>query len=139
MKQSLCLFFILFCFNIVFGKDESKSPIHIWDEALTAEQNIAKNALLLDSNNEFSFLDEIVQDKKLVLLGEKGHWDLTTMEVKIKMIDYLSKKGIKTLAIEGVSFLPTYIYYNPEYREATKNLSLSFLWQMPISGHPIFR
>ena len=72
-----------------------------WDAKLTTEQNIAKRSIPFDNDKEFSFLDKIAQTRQVIILGEEGHCDLTTTEVKINMIRKLKTKGFNSLALEG--------------------------------------
>ena len=54
---------------------------------------LAKIATAIEVNEvDFSFLDELLEDKRIVLLGEQLHDDGTTFEVKSMFIKYLHDK-----------------------------------------------
>ena len=54
---------------------------------------LAKIATAIEVNEvDFSFLDELLEDKRIVLLGEQLHDDGTTFEVKSMIIKYLHDK-----------------------------------------------
>lgn len=58
--------------------------------------------IVLDTPLNFSFLDSIIGDKKIVVLGEAGHGDGKTFEVKSEIVTYLNKhKGFNVIALEG--------------------------------------
>ena len=55
--------------------------------------------------SDIQFLKNILQGKKIVLLGEAGHQDGTTFLMKTALIKYLVEEhGFNTLALEGGSF-----------------------------------
>ena len=61
-----------------------------------------------DSNDIISFehIGSIVADKDIVILGESGHGDGKTHELKSRLIKYLiEEKGFNTFAGEGTGFL----------------------------------
>ena len=61
----------------------------------TPQENIEEKIAVLKKvvteidNDDFSFLDEILQDKRIVMLGEQIHSDGTTFELKSQIIKYL--------------------------------------------------
>lgn len=63
---------------------------------------IRENLLALGDRADMSFLDSTLQDVEIVLLGEQGHGDGSTFEVKTKMIRYLHEQmGFNVLAFES--------------------------------------
>lgn len=96
-----------------------------WESSLSVEQNIAKNAIALEDNNEFSFLDSIVGNRSILLLGEGSHADYMTSIVKLKMISYLQDKGFNSIAFEGCQFLFFYALQHPEFDELTQGRKIS--------------
>lgn len=66
------------------------------------ETLIANEAIILSDNTSFEFLDSILINKKVVILGEALHEDGETFYIKSKMVEYLAKKhGYNTLMIEA--------------------------------------
>ena len=120
--------FIIYFFIFLWACSSEYETVFQWDKDLTAEQNIAKNAIALGNNNDFSFFDDIVRDRSIIVLGEEGHYDNATIEVKINMINYLQKKGFQSVALEGAPFLASYIFSNPKYAELTKDWTIENLW-----------
>lgn len=54
------------------------------------------------SNDDFSFLKEELKDVKVLMLGEKTHYDGNVFEMKTKIIQYLHKEmGFNTIAFES--------------------------------------
>ena len=52
--------------------------------------------------DDFAFLDEVLQDKRIVLLGEQLHNDGTTFEMKARIIKYLHDKlGFNVILYES--------------------------------------
>jgi hypothetical protein len=102
-----------------------------WDKNLTIEQNIATQAVAFATHNEFSFLDEIAKTRQVIIIGEETHYDLSTSNVKMGMINKLKTKGFNSIALEGVSFLTSYVFANPEYKEFAKYVRIEYIWGMP--------
>jgi hypothetical protein len=110
-----------------------------WEMHLSAERNIAKNAIVLENNEDFSFLDKIDRDRLVIILGEEGHEDYLTSEIKIKMIDYLQNKGFNSIALEGATFLASYVFSNPEYAELTESWRIEKIWFLEQTNHKIYQ
>ena len=127
LRQSLVLVLSVFTFVSCNISQNSEEQDQHWDNKLSAEENIASHALAFQSDSVFPFLDELAKTRSVIILGEAGHGDATTMGVKRNMISYLSTKGIKAVAFEGYPFLSCYIFSNKEYSSFTKE------WQ-PESG-----
>ena len=122
MKSFKCYFLLLpLILSTCTPQSKTSKAFLLWEEHLSVEQNIAKNAIPMESNEDFSFLDDIVRNRSVLILGEEGHSDYMTSIVKLKMIDYLKNKGFKSIAFEGYSILLSYIFSNPKYSELTKN------------------
>ena len=116
MKYFVFIFSVFLC--ACSSPNESFIP---WDNNLSTEQNIAKNAIPLENNDDFTFLDNIVRDRSIIILGEEGHADNTTIITKIKIINYLKNKGFNSIAFEGNSLLPTYVKQNSDYSKFAEN------------------
>ena len=127
MKQ-FSSFFVLV--SVLLGACTSPhEEVSPWDETLSVEQNIAKNAIALENNEDFSFLDDIVRNRSVIILGEEGHADYSTFELKLKMINYLQNRGFRSVACEGLSFITSYVFSNPKYADLTKDWTISpFVW-----------
>lgn len=56
--------------------------------------------------NNFSNLNELINNKEIILLGEAAHGEGKTFEVKTELVKYLiEEKGFNTMAFEGMDFL----------------------------------
>jgi erythromycin esterase len=133
------LFFAILVSSCCGNNPKSVVP---WNNDLTVEQNIAKNAVGFQTNDEFPFLDKIAKTRQVIILGEAAHFELTTSEIKVKMIDYLKNKGYKALALERTPFLSAYVFSNPEYAEITKEWKtenlIPYFWLKQETFKPLF-
>ena len=110
----------------------------------TIEEGIARHALAFGNNSTFPFFDELSKTRQVIILGEEGHYDLTTSEVKINMINYLQTKGFNSVAFEVAPFLSTYVFSNPEYKDLTRNWKFEHIlnfppWLQQKSCQPLFK
>src|SRR5690606_36240196 len=75
----------------------------------TLEKKIADNASNIENAVEtknFQFIDKILSNKDIVILGEASHGDGKTFEVKSDLVKYLvEQKGYNTIAFEARDFL----------------------------------
>ncbi len=56
--------------------------------------------------NEMSFIDDFIENKDIVILGEASHGDGRTFEIKSDLVKYLvEEKGFTTFAFESRDFL----------------------------------
>ncbi len=72
----------------------------------TTEQQIA-NEFLAFSDEQASFepIKTVVKDKRIVILGEAGHADGKTFEIKSKLIEFLNANNEYDVVLEGMGFL----------------------------------
>lgn len=55
---------------------------------------------------DFKKLDQYIENKEIILLGEAAHGEGKTWEVKTQIVKYLiEEKGFNTIALEGMDFL----------------------------------
>lgn len=77
-------------------------------QEVPVEQQIASYMTPFEQVDQASF-EEIanrIGDSEIVILGEAGHGDGKTYEVKAELVQYLMKeKGFNTLALEGAGFV----------------------------------
>jgi erythromycin esterase-like protein len=65
-------------------------------------QSIKGTSYPINSNNTYYFLEEVLKNKKVVLLGEQSHGDGATFDEKVTLIKYLHEKlGFNTIAFES--------------------------------------
>lgn len=65
-----------------------------------------------DTLSMFKALGEVVKDKRIVMLGENGHGDGSSFEIRSDLIEFLVKEhGFTTVILEGGSFFE-YQYLN---------------------------
>lgn len=114
---SLLIFTFASC-NISKNSEEKNVK---WDANLTVEENIANQVVAFQSDSLFPFLDDLAKTRSVIMLGESGHEDATTQEIKKDMVLYLAKKGGYSVAFEGYPFLTCYLLSNKEYSSLTKD------------------
>src|SRR5690606_18440195 len=80
------------------------------------------------NESSFSFLDEVVENKNIVFLGEPGHGYGKTREVTSILVKYLvEQKGFNTIAIEGFGFIDMEIVNNSAFNNSLfKNTNTDF-------------
>lgn len=128
---------VYFLFILVFNSCndflQSKEIKNSWLDSLSVEDNIAKNAIILQSSNDLKFLDKISKKRSVIMLGEAGHGDSVSTSVKINIVSYLYNKGFKSIAFEGYPFLSCYVLSNNEFNSMTKK------WTYDKDGQEIYR
>ncbi|MDM1380733.1 erythromycin esterase family protein [Myroides marinus] len=68
-------------------------------------ENIAKQMVKVNVDS-MNFIDEFIDDKDIVILGEASHGDGHTFEIKSDLVKYLvEQKGFNALAFESRDFL----------------------------------
>jgi erythromycin esterase len=118
----------LFFFLAAATGCQQKSHTPVWNNFVSTEKNVANQAIPLQDSLDFSFLDRIAVSKSVIILCEKGHYDQVSATTKCNMINYLGKKGFKSVALEAAPFFTTYLFGNPEYREFVKGWDISQFW-----------
>ena len=72
----------------------------------TTEQQIANEFMAFsDEQTSFAPIKAAVKDKRIVILGEAGHADGKTFEIKSKLIEYLNSNNEYDVVLEGMGFL----------------------------------
>lgn len=105
MSQRIVLY-LMVSFITVACQPRATAKVESSDINKTIEEKIADHTIALPDSCSFSFLDKIVKDKRLLILGEAGHYDGTSYAVRTEMVKYLSEKhGFNVIALEGLSFL----------------------------------
>lgn len=75
-------------------------------ETKTNEQQVADKFLAFsDEQASFEPIKTAVKDKRIVILGEAGHADGRTFEIKSKLIEYLNSNNEYDVVLEGMGFL----------------------------------
>ena len=70
----------------------------------SVESRLADRFTAYNEHSEsFSTLASLVKDKRIVILGECGHGDGKTFEIKSKIVRYLDSVGDYTLILEGMN------------------------------------
>lgn len=71
-----------------------------------AEKQIADQFMdFSDESTSFEQIKNAVKDKRIVILGEAGHADGRTFEIKSKLIEYLNSNNEYDVVLEGMGFL----------------------------------
>lgn len=95
-KKKKFLFLLAFVFHIhIFSQCDVSKWLNENVEKLT---NIAPEKYL---DSELSFLKKAIGEKRIVMLGEEGHFDGQTLKAKAKVIKYLHEEmGYEVLLVE---------------------------------------
>ncbi len=102
MKKTILKLFIVFSLNSIFAQVEKN----------TYELNSINNLLTQDVKD---VLDENLNDKKVVFLGESNHYFGSDLSAKSEFVKYLVlEKGYKDIAFEA-DFFALYFDHNPKY------------------------
>ena len=56
----------------------------------------------MNDKNDYSFLNEVLKNKRIVLLGEQTHGDGATFDEKVKIVKHLNYKlGLNTIVFQS--------------------------------------
>ncbi|MFV8354378.1 erythromycin esterase family protein [Flavobacterium sp. XS2P14] len=80
-------------------------------------------SFIINTANDYSFLENVIKSKKIVLLGEQSHGDGATFDEKVEIIKYLHEKlGYNTIVFES-GFYDHYKAFK-QYSENKSNISI---------------
>lgn len=85
------------------------SPV-AWDDRRGAAENVARNVIAMEDGNDWDFIEEIVKDKSVVILGEQMHFDLTSNTARVGLLRKLHDCGFRTLVFEMAPMLSGYAF-----------------------------
>lgn len=85
------------------------SPV-AWDDRSGAAENVARNVIAMEDDNDWDFIEEIVKDKSVVILGEQMHFDLTSNTARVGLLRKLHDCGFRTLVFEMAPMLSGYAF-----------------------------
>lgn len=102
---------------------------------------VKKEAISIEMTEDipdFSFLDTLIGDKSIVLLGEAGHGDGKTFEIKSEIVKYLvENKDFTIIALEGAGIMDMELYKGKfdvgeieQYNYKTLTDTWSGIWSM---------
>lgn len=67
-----------------------------------SQQTIAGKSYVMNEKKDYSFLDEVLKNKRIVLLGEQTHGDGATFDEKVNIIKHLNQRqGFSTVVFES--------------------------------------
>ena len=123
-------FRIAFCFILLtalisYGSDDNELKLILENTHLISSISSA------DTNfDDLLFLANILQDKRIVILGEQGHRDGLAFEAKTRLIKYLHEElGYNLIAFEGATVLDMYRVSEAIGRDNTpENVLNHFRW-----------
>lgn len=82
----------------------------VWDDRLTAAKNVARNVVSMEDADDWAFIEDIVKDKSVVILGEQMHFDLTSNIARVGLLRKLHDCGFRTLVFEMAPMLSGYAF-----------------------------
>lgn len=88
-----------------------------------SQKPIDGKVFIINDKNDYSFLENVLKSKKIVLLGEQSHGDGATFDEKVAIIKYLHEKlGYNTIVFES----GLYDHYKAfrEYSEKKANITI---------------
>lgn len=103
------LLFSLLCIT-ASGQQNRNNTVIPWSDTLSAEENIARNAIAMQDDDQWDFIEEIVKDKSIVILGEQMHFDITSTTARIGLLRKLHECGFTTLVFEMAPMLSGYAF-----------------------------
>lgn len=97
MKTKLSILLVPFALSALFvlSSCSTKTPV----ESRLAAKFTAYN----EPSESFETIANLVKDKRIVILGECGHGDGRTFEIKSEIVRYLDSVGDYTLILEGMN------------------------------------
>ncbi|MDR0733677.1 MAG: hypothetical protein LBF08_06430, partial [Dysgonamonadaceae bacterium] len=134
LKKSLLILVTGTVFFSCRPLEGEKKPV--WDSNLSVEENVAAQALAFDNDSTFPFLDDIMKNRSVLFLGEAGHNDTTTTQIKVNMISYLNDKDVHSVLFEITPFISSYVFSCPEYDNFTKEWKIQDIFPMWFGHQP---
>ena len=103
-----------------------------WSVLCFAQAQIKVESYSIADNLDYSFLEIVLKDRNIVLLGEQTHGDGATFDEKVILIKYLHEKlGYNTLAFESGlydNYKANQLFLNNEENSAIYNESIFSIW-----------
>lgn len=70
--------------------------------SIFAQKPVSGKSYKINDKNDYSFLENVLKSKKIVLLGEQSHGDGATFDAKVTLIKYLHENlGFNTIVFES--------------------------------------
>jgi erythromycin esterase-like protein len=67
-----------------------------------SQQSIGAKSYVMNDKSDYSFLDNVLKNKRIVLLGEQTHGDGATFDEKVKIVKHLNNTlGFNTIVFES--------------------------------------
>lgn len=131
------LFLLQLSISISFGQ----SPFSSFDSSTRSVNSIDPN----DTNYvDLEFLKPILQDKRVILLGEQEHGDGASFSAKIRLIKFLNKEmGFNVVAFEtgfykALTSWDLYTTDKIDFEQMIKGTLQNKQWIMPLEMQPLF-
>lgn len=106
------------------------------------EKQIASKVLPLKDACDFSKLNDILKDKRIVILGEASHYDGTSFEIRSKLVKYMCQYlGFQVLGLETFGFTVSNVFYSPlsSVPAFDINPNWSPLWVNTVECQPLIK
>ena len=104
----ISLLFSLLCAT-TWGQQQGDRGI-LWADTLSTAANIARNAVAMQDDEQWDFIEEIVKEKSIIVLGEQMHFDITSTTARIGLLRKLHECGFTTLVFEMAPMLSGYAF-----------------------------
>lgn len=97
--------------------------ISLFYNLVFSQTPIEGKSFIINNKNDYSFLENVIKSKKIVLLGEQSHGDGATFDEKVEIVKYLHEKmGYNTIVFES-GFYDHYKAFK-EYSKSKSDISV---------------
>lgn len=104
MKNSKVVYIVLIL--IFTSCTEHKNDIIKYNPNLSYTENIATNIIKIKDTTNYSFLDNLLKNKQIIIIGESSHYEITGYKIRNNLVSYLvDKLKFNTYSYESVDFI----------------------------------
>lgn len=102
---------------------------------ITIESKIANQIIKLNDNNSFQELDKVFKDKRIVILGEGSHFDGSSFETRVNLVNYLiNKLNFDVLGLETFGFIESNVLIERSEEVIERKFNIIYTWSSLWAG-----